>query len=143
MSEPVLVGLLFADRVITENNGKKGIIGTFNRFFAPKFPIIFPPWSIYAAVTNLIGKHSFSLRLVHCDNEKVVIPIEGQMDVKSQTDVLELTFNVVGATFPVAGDYVLSFSVDNELLASRVLLVTQAEPSGPSESQTNQGNPKN
>jgi hypothetical protein len=35
MKEPVCTALLFADRIIVENNGKKGIIGTFSRIFAP------------------------------------------------------------------------------------------------------------
>ena len=35
MSEPVFVALLVADRVITEDNQKKGIIGTFNAWWEP------------------------------------------------------------------------------------------------------------
>jgi hypothetical protein len=35
MTEPVFVALLAADRVITEDNGKKAIIGTFTQFNAP------------------------------------------------------------------------------------------------------------
>ncbi|HUX21735.1 MAG TPA: hypothetical protein VMW69_10890, partial [Spirochaetia bacterium] len=58
-SEPVLAGLLFADRIITETNRKKTIVGTFNRFNAQKLPAVFPPWFIYAAVTNVTGTHSF------------------------------------------------------------------------------------
>ena len=37
MKEPVCTALLFADRIIVENNGKKGIIGTFSRIFALPF----------------------------------------------------------------------------------------------------------
>lgn len=43
----------FADRVITENKGKKAIIGTFSIFHSPVFPITFPPWFIYASVSNI------------------------------------------------------------------------------------------
>ena len=46
MGEPVFLALLTADRVITEKNDKKGIIGTFNKLAAPKFPARFPPWWI-------------------------------------------------------------------------------------------------
>ncbi|ULQ59869.1 hypothetical protein K7I13_00490 [Brucepastera parasyntrophica] len=91
MAEPVLVGLLFADRIITENNGKKGIIGTFSVFSAKAFPVVFPPWSIYAAVTNLTGKHTFSINLVHDDTMQVILPINGELNAATPEDVVELT----------------------------------------------------
>lgn len=126
--EPALVGLLFADRIINEDNGKKGIIGTFNRFFAPQFPVNFPPWAIYAAVTNIQGPHKFSVRLVHNeDEEKVVIPIEGDMNVPSINDVAELIFSINNAIFPIPGKYNLTFSIGNEIVGSRVLFVEQKD----------------
>lgn len=126
--EPALVGLLFADRIINEDNGKKGIIGTFNRFFAPQFPVNFPPWAIYAAVTNIQGPLKFSVRLVHNeDEEKVVIPIEGDMNVPSINDVAELIFSINNAIFPIPGKYNLTFSIGNEIVGSRVLFVEQKD----------------
>ena len=42
MPEPVFVALLLADRVITEDNQKKGIIGTFNQFNLRQLPALLP-----------------------------------------------------------------------------------------------------
>ena len=123
MSEPVLVGLLFADKVIIENNGKRGIIGTFNRFYSKKFPIAFPPWAIYAAVTNLEGKHEFALTLVREDTNQVILPLNGQFDVRGRNDVVELTPSILGAVFPAAGTYLLTFSIDGTQIGARVLFV--------------------
>ena len=64
MPEPVFVALLLADRVITEDNQKKAIIGTFTQFTVRQVPAGLPPWYVYAAVTNLAGEHPFSLNLV-------------------------------------------------------------------------------
>ena len=64
MPEPVFVALLIADRVVTEDNQKKGIIGTFTQFTVRQVPAALPPWYIYAAVTNLAGEHVFSLNLL-------------------------------------------------------------------------------
>ena len=125
MSEPVLVGLIFADRIITENNGKKGIIGTFTQFNASKFPVTFPPWCIYAAVTNLIGKHNFAINLVNEETSQVILPIGGEMDVKELSDVVELDPVVTGAVFPVAGNYSLTFYIDGRQVGARVLRVHQ------------------
>ena len=58
MPEPVFVALLIADRVITEDNQKKGIIGTFTQFTVRQVPAALPPWFIYAAVTNVVGEHT-------------------------------------------------------------------------------------
>jgi hypothetical protein len=121
--EPALVGLLFADRVITENTGKKGIIGTFNRFFSPQFPVNFPPWAIYAAVTNIQGNHQFTLNLVHNDTDQVIVPIQGNFDIPSVNDIAELVFNINNAVFPQEGKCILSFLIDNEVIGSRTLFV--------------------
>ena len=130
MAEPVLVGLLFADRVIEEKNNKKGIIGTFNRFFSPNFPVVFPPWYIYAAVTNLSGEHNFSLNLVHEATTSVVVPISGKFGVGSETDVAELTVLITQAVFPDEGNYTLTFNVDGFPVGSRVLTVERLKVSG-------------
>ena len=128
MSEPVLLALLFADRVITENNGKKGIIGTFGKFSAPAFPVNFPPWAIYVALTNVSGEHDFALTLTNMENSQVILPINGRVDVKTEDEVAELSFNVGGVLFPEPGRYALTLHLDGELLGSRVLFVEQLTP---------------
>ncbi len=128
MAEPVLVGLLFADRVITENNGKKGIIGTFTRFHSPKFPVSFPPWFIYAAATNLApGKHTFALNLVRDSANQVIVPVSGEFEIKESSDVIELAPAIVGAVFPEAGKYTLAFYVDGEYVGARTLEIRFVE----------------
>jgi hypothetical protein len=127
MSEPVLVGLLFADKIIIENNGKRGIIGTFNRFYSKKFPIMFPPWAIYAAVTNLEGKHEFALTLAREETNQVVMPLNGQFEVRSRNDVVELTPSIIGVVFPSQGTYILTFSIDGTQVGARVLSVDLME----------------
>jgi hypothetical protein len=130
MAEAVLVGLLFADRVITEDNHKKGIVGTFNRFYAQRFPVSFPPWAIYAAVTNLTGEHEFALNLVADDTDQVIVPIAGKFAAEKPTDVVELGIMVQGAMFHRSGHYNLTFKVDGEPVGARVLLVEQVEKAG-------------
>lgn len=131
-NEVVLVGLLFADRVIVENNGKKGIIGTFNSFQSATFPALFPPWFIYAAATNLEGDHEFSLNLVADDNtDQVVVALSGHVAVKNRNDVIELTPGIAGAVFPRAGQYSLIFKIDSREVGSRVLIVREVRPPSP------------
>ncbi|MBX7058697.1 MAG: hypothetical protein K1X75_11585 [Leptospirales bacterium] len=126
MAEPVLLGLLFADRVITEDNGKRGIIGTFTRFYAQNYPIVFAPWAIYVAFTNAAGEHEFALNLVHPDTNQVIAPISGRVQASSADDVIELSFVMQNALFPRPGRYVASVFIDGDLLASRILQVDQS-----------------
>jgi hypothetical protein len=128
MGEPVLVGLLFADHLITEQGGKKGIIGTFTRFQAPRFPVRFPPWHIYAAVTNLTGEHDFSLNLVFEKAQQVIIALNGKFRADDPLAVVELAFRIDGAVFPEAANYVLTFNLDGNPVGSRILQVVEAPP---------------
>jgi hypothetical protein len=131
MAEPVLVGLLFADHIVTEKNNKKGIIGTFSKFHAARFPARFPPWHIYAAVTNLTGEHDFSLNLVYDKAQQVIIPINGKMKVEEPNAVVELTFRIDGAVFPEEGKYTLTFNVDGAQVGCRLLEVSGLPPAPP------------
>lgn len=131
MSEPVLLALLFADKVITENNNKKGIIGTFDRFMSQTFPVVFPPWAIYIAFTNSIGKHNFALNLTHLETNQVALPINGEFESESTEMAVELTFNLGGVVFPKEGRYNLSFYIDGELVGSRVLVVDKVQAPPP------------
>lgn len=127
MPEPVFVALLLADRVVTEDNQKKGIIGTFTQFVTPRLPASFPPWFIYAAATNLVGENSFSLKMVCDETGEPVFAAEGKLNVDNPRKVVELVIPVVNVVFPLAGTYTLLFTLEEEPLGSRVLEVLQRE----------------
>ena len=131
MPEPVFVALLLADRVITEDNQKKGIIGTFTQFTVRQVPAGLPPWFIYAAVTNLSGEHPFSLNLILDKSQQVVFSAGGTLTVDSPRRVVELVIPVPNVVFPEAGTYVVSFHVSGEQIGSRVLDVVIGEPPRP------------
>ncbi len=123
MPEPVFVALLLADRVITEDNQKKGIIGTFTRFTVRQFPAVMPPWFIYAAVANLSGEHSFSINLVSDGTQQVIFSAAGKINVDSPKRVIELVIQVANAVFPEEGVYNVIFFIDGLQIGSRILEV--------------------
>ncbi len=127
MPEPVFVALLLADRVITEDNQKKAIIGTFTQFTVRQVPAGLPPWFIYAAVTNLAGEHPFSLNLVFDRSQQVVFSAGGTLKVDDPRRVVELVIPVPNVVFPEAGTYVVSFHVGGEQIGSRILDVVASE----------------
>jgi hypothetical protein len=121
MTEPVFVALLMADRVITEDNQKKGILGTFTQFTVRQVPAALPPWFIYAAVTNIAGEHPFSLNLVFDKSQQVIFSAGGTLKVDDPRRVVELVIPVPNVVFPEAGTYVVSFHVGGEQIGSRIL----------------------
>jgi hypothetical protein len=128
--EAVCFALLFADRIITENNGKKGLIGVFSNFNFPKFPAIAPQWFIFAALTNLKGKHEFSINIVRDDAQHVVLPIAGEIDVQDDGKDIEIILPINNLTFQKPGKHTLTFNIDGMPLASRILDINQVEASG-------------
>ena len=122
--------LLFADRVIQENNGKKGLIGVFSNFNFPKFPAGVPQWFIYIGLTNLHGKHTFSLNLVHDDDQLVVLPVGGELEIPDDSPGTEIVLPVQGLAFPKEGDYVLTFNVDGQQISNRILPVRLVKQEG-------------
>ena len=131
MAEPVFVALLMADRVITEDNQKKGIIGTFTRFTVRQFPALMPPWFIYAAVTNISGEHSFSVNLVSDTTQQVIFSAGGKVNVDNPRRVVELVIQVANVAFPHQGSYVVLFNIDGQQMGSRVLEVLPPEEQKP------------
>lgn len=131
MPEPVFVALLLADRVITEDNQKKGIIGTFTQFTVRDVPAGLPPWYIYAAVTNIAGEHSFSVNLVVDRTQQVIFSAGGNLRVDDPRRVVELVIPVPNVVFPETGTYVVTFHVEGEQIGSRILDVVKAAPPHP------------
>jgi hypothetical protein len=131
MPEPVFVALLIADRVITEDNQKKGIIGTFTQFTVRQLPAALPPWFIYAAVTNIAGEHTFSLNLLFDRSQQVIFSAGGKLSVDEPRRVVELVIQVPNVVFPEEGTYNVSFHIDGDLIATRILDVVKAPEQRP------------
>lgn len=129
--DALFVGLLFADRVIEETNHKKGIIGTFTYFHSEKVPVVFPPWFIYAAVSNLSAeeKHSFVVNIAHEETQAVIFSAGGELQVDGPKTVAELPIPVTTG-FPKFGTYIVSFVVDGSELVTRKLDLFQRTQAG-------------
>ena len=106
------------------------MFGTFNRFFSQRFPVNFPPWFVYAAVSNLEGKHSFALNLTLQKESQVIVSINGEFEANKLIDVIEIAPPIVSAIFPRPDVYVLTFHIDGHQIRSRMLSVEMMEASG-------------
>jgi len=128
--EAICFSLLFADHVITEDNGKKGILGVFGAFNFPRFPAIAAPWVIYAGVANLKGRHEFSFNLVRDEAQQVILPIAGEIEIPDDDKDVEIVIPVINCTFTKPGLHTLTFNIDGKQISSRMLKVNKITPSG-------------
>ena len=133
MAEPVFVALLFADRVITEaENSKRTIVGTFTTFYSPRVPVIYPPWFVYAAVTNIDPgeQHNYSISLVQDETEGVVLSSSGEFEVENRLVVPEIVVVAGNVRFPTFGTYTAVFNVDRRQVGSRKLEIQHRQSGG-------------
>lgn len=124
-TDVVCDAILFADRVITENNGKKGLIGVFTNMNFAAFPVTAPTFFIFVALRNLdVGRHDFGLTLTS-DKNQVMFSAPGEIEVKNIRAGIELVVPILGMAFYRPGQYDLSVHVDGTFIAGKPLSVFQ------------------
>jgi len=126
--EPVLLGLLCAERVITEERTRKRtIVGTFTNFRARSFPAAFPPWFVYVSFTNVEGDHTLTLNISNRDTDLTVYSAGANFSSNDKTGQAELSIPIPNARFPEPGKYEVYVSIDGRALGARTLRVDRAQ----------------
>jgi hypothetical protein len=139
-SEPVILGITFADMVIQQvGTGKYSLIGCFNQYFSNGFPFIVPPFITFVSITNVKGKFekqiSVTARFEDSKTGHVLANVTAlvgttQPDYQfAGTEVIEVPFPL--PQFPVAqpGVYSIVVLMNNELIGRRNLPINPA-PTG-------------
>jgi len=122
--------LLMADRVIREDNGKRGIIGSFNTLNFPAFPAIAPPFHIYANLEDFSGVYEFSVTIAREGAELVVFSAGGEIKFEPEGSEVEFLLPAFGVTFPKEGIYNLILRVGNNQYGSRRIIVNRKQAGG-------------
>lgn len=130
MFEMVVHALLCCDLIITENNGKKGLIGVFHSFQFPSVPAASPQWFIYCAGGSATrGTHEFSIGITHGQSSDEVFSRHGEFRIQREREDLELVVPV-RCTFKHFGVHLITVEIADELVASRILRVVPAAAGG-------------
>jgi hypothetical protein len=119
--------LLMADKIIREDNGKRGIIGAFNTFNFVRFPIIAPPFFIYANIEDFSGAQEFSVTIAREGAEFVVFSSGGEIHFEKENKEAELIIPAFGVSFPKEGTYNLILKIGSYTFGSRRIIVTRIE----------------
>jgi len=125
MTEANCYAILFADRVIREDNGKIGVIGLFENFFSPAVPFQPQPWGIFLGLDNVPpGRYVLTANLVHEQTQAVILPISLNVE-QSNSGVVQIPLPVAGIAFPAFGKYSFTLNLDGTQVGSRILTVTK------------------
>ncbi|MCY4483139.1 MAG: hypothetical protein OXC12_09715 [Spirochaetaceae bacterium] len=131
MYELVVHALLCCDRIITEDNGKKGLVGVFQSFQFAGMPSPGVSWFIYGSLGSVSrGTHEFSVTVTHGQSSQEVVTRSGEIHVASEREDVELVLPVT-CKFNHFGAYVITLEVGDELVASRILRVISSSSSKP------------
>lgn len=125
--EIIVHAFLTADRVITEDNGKKGIIGIFNMFNFPRFPAQAPPWFAFIALDNITGHNEFTINFVHQETQQVMFSAGGAFDVNGPLPAAAIPLPIPSLVFQRPGPYVLSFVLNTREIVTRIIQVNQIQ----------------
>jgi len=123
MPEPLLTALLMVDLIVTEDNGKKVVVGVFSKFNIQQFPAQIAPWFLFAGVENLEGHNTFTFNLARTDTQEVVFSAGGEIQIADPTSGVEIVLMVPPIVFRSPGVHVLQFLVNGQVLISRNLPV--------------------
>jgi len=117
---PVPIALVVCDAVYESPNGKRALIGLFDRISATQFPAEHPQLSVYVSIT---GVHRFTrckLDIVHGETDEPVVTAEGPMPEQAgPVAIWELVFQFERLRFPEEGTYFVRFWGNDQILVQK------------------------
>jgi hypothetical protein len=116
---------LLADRVIREDNGKIGIIGSFNTLNLPQYPTTCPPFMIYANLEDFTGEQEFSINIIKDGAEVVIFSHGGEIQFRVENSEANLIIPVFGMQIPKDGTYKMILTIGGYQFASRRIIVNK------------------
>ena len=103
---PSVVAMLICDQVINEQGtNKKSLIGVFENFYSPAFPVLMPRLAVYVKLVDAQGEYLFKLRLVRLKDESLVAEFGIQANIGDSSHHSELAVNMGNLPIPEPGKY--------------------------------------
>jgi len=129
--DPVICpAILFCDGIIREEGtGKFTIIGTFQFFNAPSFPLVVPGFCVMVMLDNLEAgtkELRVAIRLETSDSGLTIASALANVSIPQgydPTGTLDVPFRLAQVSFPYAGKFQLVVLLNNEIVGQRRLLV--------------------
>ncbi len=128
---PSVVAMLICDQIIAEaGTNKKTLVGVFDNFLSPVFPVRIPRLAVYVKLADAGGNYLFKLRLVKLKDESLVIELTIEGNIKGRTLYSELVLALLPIDIPEPGKYEFQLYADDVYL-HRVTMQAAILPGGP------------
>jgi len=125
-SKPQLLAWLTCDGVhIDPASGKHTILGIFSNIHGHKFPMFHPFMIWFMTITDCaVGAHRLKISMGYGETTPSPL-LERPFESHSPLDRINLINEIRNLTFEQPGEYTLLIEIDDELLLSTNIVVTQ------------------
>lgn len=132
----------------TDHGGRLNILGVFDRV-GGALPIVLPQCAVVVRVRwdrVDVGEHQMAIQLTDAAGANLIPPLNSQINVPPMPPEMEshaanVILNLQRLRLEKEGFYKLTFTVDNNLLATVPLFVQDSTPKEPNPLAGNNGNP--
>jgi hypothetical protein len=121
---PFAVSLFLCDRVIIDSKSRNpSLINIFSGRAVREFPSPPERFSVFAALTDAVGRGIIELRVVDVSSEDSVFDWEDAIQFTDRFTVLNVHIELEDVTFPHAGVFAVQLFIDGEHIAESRLRV--------------------
>ena len=121
---PFAVSLLLCEKVIIDLKSRNpSLINIFSGRAVREFPSLPERFSVFAALTDAVGRGTIELRVVDVSSEESIFDWEDAIQFTDRFAVLNLHIELEEVTFPNAGIFAVQLFVDGEHIAESRLRV--------------------
>lgn len=126
---PIPLSLILCDAIIEDKKtNKKSLIGMFSTVTTGKVPCVLGRFGVFISLTEGIGEYTCALRCIFAEDNTLIGETKGKVCFKDRREVVEVTLDVNGVTFPQYGDYRFDLYCEDSLVISRKITIVQPPP---------------
>ena len=120
ISQPVAVGLVLCAQVIVEEGTRHAsLINTFTHWKGTTFPSVSRPFCVVSVLLEGEGDGTIRLTIIREDTAGVIDDVRHSVRFPDRLLEMRALFRVNDCSFPAAGLYFATLSVDGEWVAQR------------------------
>ena len=109
--DPIFKAFLICEEISVDERNRYSLLGTYNRIYADRFPLVNPKMVIYLLWYGGKGKHTINITLLGPDRDTVLIEREAETDLDPVTEQIHCVCYPF-ITFPFPGTYWWKISID-------------------------------
>jgi len=125
---PIVLGLTLCEKAIVEEGTKNiTLVSTFTKLVVDEFPSLPQKLVLYGVLTEGLDDGTIELVVRHLETNEEIYTNRLKIHFPDRVAEVRVLFRVNRCSFPLPGEYQLTFLLDGEWLAHRRLAVSEKE----------------